>query len=93
MSEPAASVAPVRSAGTVCIRQTIVHVAVVVSLTYSPRGYVLALAGAPRPFRIRTQQNYYSEMVKVTELGLVLMAKSNHLFTGFFSHTLLKWAH
>ena len=52
----AASVAPVRSAGTVCIRQTIVHVAVVVSLTYSPRGYVLALAWAPRPFRIVTRK-------------------------------------
>ena len=74
VSEPAALVAPVRSAGTVRIRQTVVHVAVVVRLTYSPRSYALALAEVPRPFKICTQQNYWSEMVKVTELVLVLVA-------------------
>ena len=87
VSEPAATVAPVRSAGTICIRQTVIHVVVVVRLTYSPRGCVLASAEVPWPFKICTQQNYWSEMVKVTELGLVLMAKSNHLFTDAF-HTL-----
>ena len=74
VSGPAALVAPVRSAGTICIRQTVVHVVVVVRLTYSPRGCVLASAEVPWPFKICTQQNYWLEMVKVTELVLVLVA-------------------
>ena len=90
VSEPAASVAPVRSAGTICIRQTVVHVVVVVRLTYSPRGCILASAEVPWPFKICTQQNYWLEMVKVTELVLILMVLNSPFH---FSHCLHNRTH